>query len=249
MTALHPAPGPSSTSAASTGTASTGAADRALASPHERFDERIRPLTSSRALRSTLVERETANLAEAFARFAADDSIVQAAAAIVAARRRFVAGYGKSVAYANLLAWDLSAGLGGVQLIDGTTVRPLDVLSEARASDVLVAFSFRRYMRQTLTLAEQFVAAGGQVLAVTDAPDAPLVRFARHTVVVPTGSASYADSPTAVAAACHLLSALATASAKGARRRLAERDRLAAVLHDYVDEAEAPATGRGEEAR
>jgi DNA-binding MurR/RpiR family transcriptional regulator len=210
-------------------------ADRSLTTPHERFDDRIRPRTSSRALRAKLIERESATLADALGRLADDDALLDAAALVVAARRRFVAGFGKSVAYANLLAWDLSAGLASVQLIDGTTIRPIDVLSETRASDVLVAFSFRRYQRATITLAEQFAAAGGSVIAVTDACDAPLVGLAQQVIVVPTASASYADSPTAVAAVCHLLAALATASAKGARRRLAERDRLSAVLHDYVD--------------
>jgi hypothetical protein len=36
-----------------------------------------------------------------------------------------------------------------------------------------------------------------------------------------------------VAAVCHLLSALTSSSAKGARRRLAERDELAQALELY----------------
>lgn len=209
--------------------------DRELSSPTDRYAERIQPRTSSLALRARLIERETANLAEAFARFGCDDALVEAAALVVAARRRFIAGYGKSFAYATLLAWDLAAGLSKVSLIDGTTVRPLDVLSDTGPSDVLVAFSFRRYHRQTVQLAEQFVLAGGVVIAITDDAAAPLTAHAERTLIVPTGSASYVDSPTAVAAISHLLSALTTASAKGARRRLAKRDRLSAVLHDYAE--------------
>ena len=187
------------------------------------------------SLRARLIERETANLAEAFGRFGQDDALVEAAALVVAARRRFIAGYGKSFAYATLLAWDLTAGLSKVSLIDGSTVRPLDVLSDTGPSDVLVAFSFRRYHRQTVQLAEQFALAGGVVIAITDDGAAPITAHAERTMIVPTGSASYVDSPTAVAAISHLLSALTTASAKGARRRLSTRDRLSAVLHDYAD--------------
>ena len=209
--------------------------DRELSSPTDRYAERIQPRTSSLALRARLIERETANLAEAFARFGRDDALVEAAALVVAARRRFIAGYGKSFAYATLLAWDLAAGLSKVSLIDGTTVRPLDVLSDTGPSDVLVAFSFRRYHRQTVQLAEQFMLAGGVVIAITDDAGAPLTTHAEQTLIVPTGSASYVDSPTAVAAISHLLSALTTASAKGARRRLAKRDRLSALLHDYAE--------------
>lgn len=212
-----------------------GRRDRELSSPTDRYAERIQPRTSSLTLRARLIERETANLAEAFARFGRDDALVEAAALVVAARRRFIAGYGKSFAYAALLAWDLTAGLSKVSLIDGTTVSPLDVLSDTQASDVLVAFSFRRYHRQTVQLAEQFALAGGVVIAITDDGGAPITAHAKRVLIVPTGSASYVDSPTAVAAISHLLSALTTASAKGARRRLATRDRLRAVLHDYVD--------------
>jgi DNA-binding MurR/RpiR family transcriptional regulator len=155
------------------------------------------------------------------------------AAAIVAARRRFVTGSGKSLAYAALMAADLSAGLSLVTLIDNAVVRAVDILSEVRNTDVLVAFSMRRYRRDTIHLCREFKRAGGTVLVISDDSDAPAIAFADAAVVVSTESASYADSPTAVAAVCHLLSTLATASAKGARRRLADQDRLARELDLY----------------
>jgi DNA-binding MurR/RpiR family transcriptional regulator len=209
--------------------------DRELRSPAERFSERLQPRTSSLILRSRLIEREQQNMQDAFAQFAADDDIAEAAALIVAARRRFIAGYGKSFAYATLLSWDLSVGLSQVLLVDDGNVRLVDVLSDVRSSDVLVAFSFRRYQRKTVTLVQEFAEAGGAVVVVTDDADAPAAQYAAKTLIVPTGSASYVDSPTAVAALVHLLSALSTASAKGARRRIAQRDRLSQVLDDYVD--------------
>ena len=46
------------------------------------------------------------------------------------------------------------------------------------------------------------------------------------------------QSPTAVAATIHLLATLATASAKGAKRRFADRDRISAELGIYLDETE-----------
>ena len=56
----------------------------------------------------------------------------------MAARRRFIVGSAKSFSYASLLAFDLSAGLSQVTLIDGT-VRGVDVLSDVRSSDLMVA--------------------------------------------------------------------------------------------------------------
>ncbi|WP_116950041.1 SIS domain-containing protein [Jiangella endophytica] len=207
-----------------------------LTSPSQRFGARLQRPSSAAALQTRVIEQETKTLAEAFARVTADGTVAAAAATVVAARRRFVAGTGKSFAYASLLAVDLSAGLSNVTLVDGTLVRHVDVLADVRESDVLVAVSLRRYRRETIALARRFAAAGGAVVAVTDTADSPLTTVAGQSIVVPTASASFADSPTAVAAVVHLLATLTTASAKGARRRLAERDRLAHDLELYWED-------------
>lgn len=207
--------------------------NKLLSSPEERYGARLEKRSSAAVLQQRLVERERKNLDEALSQIVRDGSAVRVTALVVAARRRFVIGTGKSYAYASLLANDLSAGLSQVTLIDGATVRPLDVLSEVRSSDVLVAFSVRRYRRDTIEVAERFRAAGGQVVAITDDAAAPICSIAAEAIVVSTDSVSYADSPTAIAAVIHVLSTLATASAKGARRRLAERDRLSHAMNLY----------------
>ena len=78
-----------------------------------------------------------------------------------------------------MLAFDLGAGLSQVTLIDGTVVRGVDVLSDVRANDLMVAFSFRRYRRDTVEIARRFVEAGGELVAVTDFEDAPLAEARR----------------------------------------------------------------------
>lgn len=213
-----------------------------LASPSDRFAARLQRNSSAANLRARIVEAEMSNLNQAFQQLGEDDSLVHAASGIVKARRRFIVGAGKSFAHATLLAWELSAGLGQVLLVDEVTVRSLDVLVDVRPSDVLIAFSFRRYQRHTVAVAEAFHACGGHVIGITDSPEAPITRLAQDVVVVPTTSASYADSPTAVTAVIHLLSTLTTASAKGARRRLTERERLHHRLGTYLDRADAAAT-------
>lgn len=211
------------------------ATNESLASPEDRYAARLQRKSSSAVLRARIVESEKRNLAETFDHLGEDDALVRAPARIVAARRRYVLGAGKSFAYATLFAWDLSAGLAQVLLIDEAAVRSIEVLTEVRPTDVLIVFSFRRYRRQSLLIAEQFAAAGGTVIAVTDSATAPITAIATETVVVPTSSASYADSPTAVAAVIHLLSTVTIASAKGARRRFAEREQLGHILNDYVE--------------
>jgi DNA-binding MurR/RpiR family transcriptional regulator len=211
------------------------AENRQLSTPDERYGARLQRRSTATALLQQVVAQETANLSATLERLQADGSLEQAARRIVAAKRRFVAGGSKSWSYASLLATDLSASMANVTLIDGTVVRAVDVLSDVRPGDVLVAFSLRRYARSTIAVAEEFAAAGGAVVGVTDDANSAVARVADVAVVVSTDSASYADSPTAVAAVVHIIATLAAASAKGARRRLARRDVLTARLGIYAD--------------
>jgi DNA-binding MurR/RpiR family transcriptional regulator len=210
-------------------------ANRRLSSPDERYGARLQRRSTATALLQQVVAQETANLGASLDRLQADGSLEQAARRIVAAKRRFVTGGSKSWSYASLLATDLSASMANVILIDGTVVRAVDVLSDVRPGDVLVAFSLRRYARSTIAVAEEFAAAGGSVIGVTDDAKSAVARVADVSVVVSTDSASYADSPTAVAAVVHILATLAAASAKGARRRLARRDAITARLGVYAE--------------
>lgn len=216
--------------------AAAEAENRRLTSPDARYGARLRRRSSASALLAAVVEAERANLAHTMAELQADGSLERAAAKIVAARRRFVLGTAKSRAHATLLHLELSASLAGVSLIDEAAVRAIDVLSDVRPTDVLAAFSFRRYARRTITVARAFAEAGGHVVAITDDTASPLAAVGHTTVVVGTGSASYADSPTAISAVTHALATLTAASAKGARRRLARREELARTLSTYSDD-------------
>lgn len=207
--------------------------DRALVSPGERYGDRFRTNISAEALQARVIEAETRALARTFEELTRSGDVPRAAALILGARRRYITGRGKAAAYAELLGADLGATLSNVFLVDGRALTPLTVLTDVRSSDVLVAFTMRRYREETVRFGELFHQAGGQLVLVTDSEDAPLTDIATALIQVHTHSASYADSPTSVAAACHLLSTLTTASAKGARRRLTVRDDIAADLRLY----------------
>ncbi len=163
-----------------------------------------------------------------------DGSAVRMASAIVAARRRFVTGSGKSLPPTRR-SWGriLSAGLSLVTLIDNAVVRAVDILSEVRSTDVLVAFSMHRSRRDSRSPVPGVQEAGGTVLVITDDSDAPAIAFADAAVVVDTESVSYADSaqpPSRPSATCCRRSGR---RAPGARRRLADQDRLARELDLY----------------
>ncbi|MCY1141162.1 SIS domain-containing protein [Actinoplanes sp. Pm04-4] len=203
-------------------------------SPAERFERNVQR-RSAQVLKHRVLEQQRTAFGKALSWAAEHDAIEQAAARIVSARRRFLLGNGKSLSYASLLAADLSAGLSGVHLVDGATVRPLDVLGDIRQGDLLVAVAMSRYRRDTVSTAEAYVAHGGELVLITDADDAPLTELASTRIVIGTDTASYASSPTSVVLVLHLLATLTIASSKGAGRRLHERDALAAELDLYVD--------------
>lgn len=212
--------------------------DRVLNSSQDRFGEQFRANLSAETIQAQVIESETRSLALTLEELSVNGEVPRAAALILGARRRYIGGEGKSSAYAQLLNADLSATLSNVFLIDGRGLSPLTLLTDVRASDVLIVFSMRRYRTETIRLGRLFHEAGGQLVVVTDSDDAPLAGLASALIRVHTESVSYADSPTAVAAVCHLLSALTTASAKGARRRLNGRDQYAAELGLYHAESE-----------
>lgn len=205
-----------------------------LPSPADRYERNVQR-RSAHVLKHRVLEQQRTAFDKALSWAAEHDAIEQAAARIVSARRRYLLGNGKSLAYASLLAADLSAGLSGVHLVDGATVRPLDVLGDIRQGDLLVAVAMSRYRRDTVKAAEAYVAHGGELVLITDADDAPLTGLAGTRVVIGTDTASYASSPTSVVLALHLLATLTIASSKGAGRRLHDRDALAAELDLYVD--------------
>ncbi|MEU4427599.1 SIS domain-containing protein [Actinoplanes sp. NPDC024001] len=204
--------------------------------PAERFDRNVQR-RSAQVLKQRVLEQQRAEFDKALAWAAEQDAIERAAALIVSARRRYLLGSGKSLSYASLLASDLSAGLSGVHLVDGASLRPLDVLSDIRQGDLLVAVSMERYRRETVDVAAAYVRHGGDLVLITDADDAPLIGSATASIVIGSESASYANSPTSVVLALHLLATLTIASSKGAGRRLRDRDALASELGLYTEES------------
>ncbi|MBG0562524.1 MurR/RpiR family transcriptional regulator [Actinoplanes aureus] len=204
--------------------------------PAERFDRNVQR-RSAQVLKQRVLEQQRAEFEKALARAAEQDAIERAAALIVSARRRFLLGSGKSLSYASLLASDLSAGLSGVHLVDGASLRPLDVLSDIRQGDLLIAVSMERYRRDTVDVAAAYARHGGELVLITDADDAPLAGLATTSIVIGSDTASYANSPTSVVLALHLLATLTIASSKGAGRRLRDRDALAAELGLYTEES------------
>lgn len=98
--------------------------DRALDSPGARFGERFHTSQSAEALQANVIETETRSLARTFDELTRTGAVSHAATLILGARRRYITGRGKTVAYADLLAADLSATLSNVFLVDDRALSP-----------------------------------------------------------------------------------------------------------------------------
>lgn len=210
---------------------------------------------SASVLKSRLIAANRAEFEAGLAWALQDPTIEAAAARITGARRRFVLGAGIGFTYASLLAGKLNASLAQVTVVDGTIVRPLDILSDVRETDVLIAISLRRFRRYTIDNALPFAQAGGSLVVITDSATNPLIPHCTEAVVIDSeahrdggatlGGSIHADlsmhpetpmvSPTVVSLVIDLIATLSTASAKGAGRRFAERERLGSELGLYQD--------------
>ena len=198
-------------------------------SPAARFGGSMSPRASAKNLQARLTRKEREKLEHVFTSIQTEDSVARAAALIARARRRFIGGHGRSAAFAHLLNLGLSDGVSQVSFIDGLGTRSIDVLTE-----MLVAFSMRRCLRETVQLVKGFAECGGAVVAETDSADSPLVEHCAEALIVPTNSASVTDSATGVSAVIHLLTAQTTASAKGSRRRLTQKESLIQEMGPYI---------------
>lgn len=200
-----------------------------------------RPPRAAAQLKARSIDAQQHDFAAALAWARSSTQIEAAAMAITRSRRRFVLGAATSFTYASLLASKLSDALAKVTVVDGTIVRPLDILTDVRDSDTMIVFSLRRYRRYTIDSAVPFVRAGGSLVLITDSEDCPLMSYATEAVVMPASEAipdepgTVEVSATVVALVIDLLAGLAAASAKGAGRRVAARDRLASELGLFVD--------------
>lgn len=205
---------------------------------------------SASVLKSRLIAANRAEFEAGLSWAGGEESIEAAAARITGARRRFVLGAGTGFTYASLLAGKLNASLAQVTVVDGTIVRPLDILSDVRETDVLIAISLRRFRGYTIDHALPFAQAGGSLVVITDEIGNPLIPVATEAVVIdtaahPRSGSTHPDlvmhpetpgvSPTVVSLVIDLIATLSSASAKGAGRRFAERERLGSELGLYRD--------------
>lgn len=141
----------------------------------------------------------------------------RAVAAILGARRVFIAGFGSSAWLGGLLQRKLDLYCDQVHLlasVEGATFGARS-LGRAGPGDLLIAIAFPRYLNDTVRLAQMGHAAGATGLAITDGPKSPLVAFADLTLYATADSRHFANCE---ASALALIEALSCAVAHASGR-------------------------------
>ena len=188
----------------------------ATLAPVERLRSELeRPATVAEVFAASL-EDAAAN-AEATRRGIDAASCERAVAAILAAQRVYVAGFGASGFLAGLLQHGLEMHCRMVTSVAGAggASHAARQLFKLQPSDLLIVIAFPRYVTDTIELAQRVKAHGGQVLALTDGPTSPLAPLADIALYAQAGNRLSANSDATVLA---LIEALCGAVAHRAER-------------------------------
>jgi len=177
-----------------------------LASPGERADAVSGDNPSARACLHNALLHDQHNLQETFA--AIDVGAFESAVRLLTQRkgRVHVLGLRQAAPLASHVALYLNLCLPSVRPMGGAGPMFLeDQLLWIDASDVLLAFTFRRYSVATANAVKVFRQRGGKVVLITDAASAPAAASAHHVLVARSSSASPFDSYTAAFSVCNAL--------------------------------------------
>lgn len=180
-------------------------------------------------LRGEVAAADAANLAVSLD---VDPGAVTAAVDLLADVGRSVAVLAADswVGVGALFAGHLSQLRDDVRVLDGPVPRVARQIAMLGADDVVIALDVRRYERWVIEAAEQAVANGVELLAVSDGPTSPLFAAAAHRFVVGVGSPGPFESATGVVALLHLL-----VTETAARLRDDAGGRLDAVERAWLD--------------
>ncbi|WP_254609121.1 MurR/RpiR family transcriptional regulator [Burkholderia lata] len=150
----------------------------AVFAPVERLRSALKsPLPKTKVLGLSLT-REAENL-EACIHALDQHAAEQVVSALVSAERVFILGYGSSGYLASLMEHGLNPYLKNVQALSlgGGPEHAARRLFGVTANDLVVALSFPRYVRDTITIARRAQEHGARLVALTDGPASPLAGF------------------------------------------------------------------------
>jgi DNA-binding MurR/RpiR family transcriptional regulator len=165
-------------------------------------------------------------------------SIANAAKALHAARRIWIAGFRSCRSVAELLNYQLRLFRADeVQLVGGSGPEDLD-LGAFRAGDAVVVIGFAPYSTASVLSARAAHGSGATLVAIADTIAAPMAEGADHLLLYEAASSPgfFPSLTVAVAIAQSLAAVTFVLGGAGAKRRLAETEGRLAAMSQYVAE-------------
>jgi len=221
------------------GFSSYGAMRSALAETLHTAMQPVEKLRSSIARRKATQSPGEASMEYAKANLASAHEVLASkvmetvAQKISKARTVYVLGLGMSSSLASMLALHLQpfcrnvvemAGSGGTEIAAGHLVH-------VGRGDLLLVMSFPRYTSDAIRLAEFARGRKATVVAITDAPTAPMVPLADHVLYA---SAAHGVLPSSAVAAVAVIEALVVSLMVSNKANVRKAARLSEVIEEYT---------------
>ncbi|KAF1021834.1 MAG: HTH-type transcriptional regulator HexR [Paracidovorax wautersii] len=217
----------------------------AMLAPIEKMRIKIEKPSSVRDVFAAALEESQRNIVAT--REALDTAACETAvAAILGARRIYLAGFGASGWLAGLLQRGLDGHCDNVHLLAGVGGASYGarLLPRMTGDDLLVAISYPRYLTDTVMLAQGARQRGVGVLALTDGPQSPLVPHAQVCLFAQTENQYAANSESSALA---MIEALTSAVAHRVKESVKSAARMTEAvlpwLHDSKRSRLAPGGG------
>jgi len=198
-----------------------------------RATDRRRGLNSDVSLISDKLEAEAAGLGRISA-----STVANAAKALHAARRIWIAGFRSCRGVAELLNYELRLFRpDDVQLVGGSGPEDLD-LGAFRSGQAVVVIGFAPYSRASVLSARAAHRSGAKLIAIADSVAAPMAEGVDHMLLFEAAaSPGFFPSLTgAIAIAQSLAAAAFMLGGTGAKKRLEETEARLAATSQYVAE-------------
>ncbi|MBC8741131.1 MurR/RpiR family transcriptional regulator [Paraburkholderia sp. UCT31] len=166
--------------------------------------------------------------------------------AIIAARRVFVIGFGASAFLASLMEHGLLPYHDNVHslALSGGPSHAARHLVGSGPGDLVIGIAFPRYVEDTIELARRASERGARVLALTDGPRSPLVRFADLALYVRTDRRLASNADSAVLA---VIEALCDAVAYSAQRSVKAAAEVSEFVLPWLFDPQSGAAGAAQE--
>jgi DNA-binding MurR/RpiR family transcriptional regulator len=166
------------------------------------------------------------------------DTIANAAKALHAARRIWIAGFRSCRSVAELLNYQLRLFRADeVQLVGGSGPEDLD-LGAFRAGDAVVVIGFAPYSTASVLSARAAHGSGATLIAIADTIAAPMAEGADHLLLYEAASSPgfFPSLTGAIAIAQSLAAVTFVLGGAGAKRRLEQTEGRLAAMSQYVAE-------------